>query len=942
MTAEREAEHDELGALRLRPDDERRFEEWLSIAADWFWQTDAAGRFTWVSRDTALPAGAVLGRRRQELTEADTEADPAWRAHVADLRAGRPFRDFRYSSRLPGGALRHVSVSGDPVRGADGEIAGWRGVGRDVTAEVDATLRLEESRRRLSAQVALLGRLAAEDPLPAQGLDAALGAVVAAASEALDVRYASVWLVDREADEIFCAAAWDRTLGRPVKRARLKRPGSRASAERLGSDAVLAIDDVEREPAVQAILEQRLRPLGIGAMLDAAIWRDGRLVGNLVLSHVGGPRSWTIEERGLAGSLAAYVARTLEAADRLEAERAMREREERYRVLAEGSVQGLMIAVEHRCVYVNPVFSEITGHTLEDLSGIDALDALAPGHPRLLAFRESRRRGEDPPALRVELPIRRKDGSEMWADCVIKPFRYDGRRASLVSIYDISERKRKQAALEESERRFRELIEGSLQGVTINQGGRMVYANEALCRMFGYPARELVGADRWMLVAPFDLARLKDLLRHGAPERFAFRGRRKDGRLLWLECINRRIEWDGAEAWQVVVMDVTERRLAEEQLLQAQKMEAIGQLTGGVAHDFNNLLAVMLGNLELIRETIALPPTQARMLDSIAGAATRGADLVRSLLAFARRQRLNPERVDLGRVATRALELLGRTLDAGIAIEAKLGDDLHAALVDPALLEAALLNLALNARDAMPEGGRLTVEARNLRLGPADLLPGEDWPPGDYVAVSVADTGSGMTAEVRRRVFEPFFTTKEVGKGTGLGLSMVYGFVAQSGGHIRLSSAPGAGTTFTLLFPRAAPAPAQPSAGEPAGPAGLAGLKVLLVEDDDDVRETALAMLRSFGCEATAFNEGAPALEALRGPAAFDLLLTDVLLPGGLRGPEIAKRAQQLRPGLKCVLMSGYAPQGAPGGPEQPAEGVLAKPFRRAELALALARALAG
>jgi signal transduction histidine kinase/CheY-like chemotaxis protein len=377
-----------------------------------------------------------------------------------------------------------------------------------------------------------------------------------------------------------------------------------------------------------------------------------------------------------------------------------------------------------------------------------------------------------------------------------------------------------------------------------------------------------------------------------------------------------------------------------QKLSQSQKMEAMGQLTGGVAHDFNNLLTVILGNSEHLADRLAGNKELHRIAGDIATAAERGSDLTRSLLAFARKQPLRPRDIEIGEKIKEMEHLLRRPLGEHIECTFALAPDLWLISVDPGQLTTALLNLVLNARDVMQLGGRLTIEARNVSLGESDLDINGEPRPGDYVMVAVIDTGSGMTAEVASRAFEPFFTTKEVGKGTGLGLSMVYGFVRQSGGLVQMQSAPRQGSTVRLFFPRLATPP-----NEDASPAeGIVTREgsetILIVEDNDMVRTYVEGELKTLGYRVITAASGPAALDLLRQSGDIDLLFTDVVMPGGMFGPELARQAIQLRPGLKVLFTSGYS-QNPVSAPDAIGDArILTKPFRRRDLAAMLRSAL--
>ncbi|HEX8654042.1 MAG TPA: ATP-binding protein [Allosphingosinicella sp.] len=347
-------------------------------------------------------------------------------------------------------------------------------------------------------------------------------------------------------------------------------------------------------------------------------------------------------------------------------------------------------------------------------------------------------------------------------------------------------------------------------------------------------------------------------------------------------------------------------------LVQAQKMEAVGQLTGGIAHDFNNMLAIIVGNLDIARRRLAQGRGDVgRQIDSALDGARRAAALTQRLLVFARRQPLEPMVTDLNRLLGDLSELLRRTIGEQVRIEAVPAPSVWPVCVDRAQMESAVINLAINARDAMPGGGVLRIETLNMiqdEAGPEDGLA-----PGDYVMVAVSDSGSGMAPEVAARAFEPFFTTKEVGRGTGLGLSQVYGFVRQSGGHVDIDSAPGAGTTIRLYLPRhegAAATYAEAGVAE-ALPRGSPGEVVLVVEDEDEVRRTTVAALHELGYGVREASTGVEALAILASDPAITLLFTDVVMPG-LDGRALAERALRQRPDLKILYTTGYAPETGP------------------------------
>jgi PAS domain S-box-containing protein len=383
---------------------------------------------------------------------------------------------------------------------------------------------------------------------------------------------------------------------------------------------------------------------------------------------------------------------------------------------------------------------------------------------------------------------------------------------------------------------------------------------------------------------------------------------------------------------------VLERQQGEERLAQGQKMEALGQLTGGVAHDFNNILTVVLGNLQLLDDLLEQQPRARKFAGAAARAANRGAELTRKLLTFARKQPLVPKSVPVDEFLRGWSELLSRTLDESIRLTITPCEPSLVVNADPGLLETALLNLALNARDAMPHGGQLSVQAEAVTVSADDPTDTRELKAGHYVMISVSDTGQGMDAEVMRHVFEPFFTTKD-GRGSGLGLAMVYGFVKQTGGGVAVYSEPGRGSTFKLYLPRAQPAVAPGADKAGARPGGHE--RILLVEDDDEVRAVAAAFLTGMGYDVVETSDAARALALLDGDGDFDLLFSDVVLPGGMNGPQLAQQAVHKVPGLRALLASGYPRDALVGLDDELGRiALLTKPYSRDDLARSVREAL--
>ena len=390
---------------------------------------------------------------------------------------------------------------------------------------------------------------------------------------------------------------------------------------------------------------------------------------------------------------------------------------------------------------------------------------------------------------------------------------------------------------------------------------------------------------------------------------------------------------DGNIHLEGFVTDITERKLAEDQLRQAQKMEVVGQLTGGIAHDFNNLLGIIIGNLELGEELVPEGSHLADQMGRALSAAERGAALTGQLLAFSRKQILQPRVLDFNTHLPRVVSMIQQLLGAKVEIQTVLGGGLWRAKVDPVQLEHALLNLAVNARDAMPRNGRLTIETANVRLDEDYHRINPFVPAGAYVMLAVSDNGCGMPQEILAHAFEPFFTTKGVGKGSGLGLSMVYGFIKQSGGHVKIYSEVGRGTTVKMYFPRTKGAAVPEAEHAQAMGAMGGGETILVVEDDSEMRRVSVENLTAMGYRVLSAADGASALEALRENKDIQLLFTDLVLSGGIDGIEIAGEAKKIAPELKVLFTTGYSYHATLREADFP-EGIeiLAKPYRRSDL----------
>jgi PAS domain S-box-containing protein len=503
----------------------------------------------------------------------------------------------------------------------------------------------------------------------------------------------------------------------------------------------------------------------------------------------------------------------------------------------------------------------------------------------------------------------RKDGTRFWAHVVVDAI-VDEERGLIgyaKVTRDLTQRREAERALYESEQRFRMLVQGVRDYAIymLDPDGRVTNWNPGAETIKGYAEHEIVGQHFSRFYTEEDRAAgeparaLETARREGKYEREAWR-LRKDGTRFYASVLIDPIydETGHLTGYAKITRDISDKKRAQEELEQAraalfqsQKMQALGELTGGIAHDFNNLLTVIRGSAELLQRPGLADEKRARYLASIVDTADRATALTSHLLAFGRRQALRPEVLDLNLRLDAFAEMIGPTIGSRVEVRLDLAPDLWPVEVDAAQLETALLNAAINARDAMPEGGRLTLATRNLRET-------------DEVAIDIADTGTGMSPEVQARVFEPFFTTKEVGRGTGLGLSQIHGFAAQTGGRAEIQSAEGEGTRLSIILPRTTKAPRARTEGE-VMTTDHRGLRVLLVEDNEQVRHFAEGLLGELGCAVVTAACGEEALERL-GQEEVDLLFSDVVMPG-MSGVELATRVRERYPHLPVLLASGYS-----------------------------------
>jgi PAS domain S-box-containing protein len=647
---------------------------------------------------------------------------------------------------------------------------------------------------------------------------------------------------------------------------------------------------------------------------------------------------------GEIGTLAKAFAR-MDAEVREKTAALTREIEERSRLF--DLSPDLILTTDHegKILRVSPSCRAIVGYEPKELVGRNGAEFVHPGDLEgARAEIRIARRGEQ--RRNFETPWVHKDGrvipmawSCVWSDAEQCHF-FIGR--------DMTEAKKAEEALLDSERMARTIIDTALDAIIqVNESGEVLEWNPQAESILGWSRQEAMGRPITDLYLPKGYRprylTMNELLRQVGRvegERFEIDALRKDGHKIKIEISMSGVRRRDGNVYNLLVRDITGKVALEEQMRQSQKMEAIGQLTGGIAHDFNNVLTAITSIIGILSDGVADKPQLVEATKLIAAASRRGAELTRRLLAFARKQPLEPRETDVNALIVNAQKLFRPALGEQVEVEVSLDEHAWPALVDPTQLTTALLNLAVNSRDAMPKGGKLTLETRNVVLDETYTHLHAEATPGDYVMIAVSDTGSGIPAAIRDKIFDPFFSTKGVGKGTGLGLSMVYGFVKQSGGQIDVYSEEGHGTSIKLYLPRAS---APEEVAEAAAPSLIEGgmETILVVEDDALVRRSVTTQIQSLGYQTISVGSGAEALEVVERGDSFDLLFTDVIMPGSINGRELADEVLKRRPGMKVLFTSGYTEDAIfHHGRLDPGVLLLAKPYSKAEIAHMIRHAL--
>jgi two-component system, cell cycle sensor histidine kinase and response regulator CckA len=679
-------------------------------------------------------------------------------------------------------------------------------------------------------------------------------------------------------------------------------------------------------PAIRrGLLDQLIRVVDSGESLEV----------ELEVDEPGAAARWVWHQVVRVEDGVAITSRDITARKQVQASLAASEA--RFRQLVESASDGIYRIDTHGIfTYANPVASRLLGFT-DDQSGIVGrlyLDFVRRDYHKQGIELYKRQVAERIPVTYWEFPAISVDGRELWVGQNVHIELRNGAVTSLFAVArDITERKTAELALRESEERHRFLAENSTDMLSRQSpDGALLYTSPVCVTLLGYSAEELVGTSLFDYCHPDDLEAVRAasarLLGHEGIETLTYRMRRRDGHYVWFETTSQAVRDPKTNLVAEVLSvsrDVTERRRLEEELRQAQKMDAVGQLAGGVAHDFNNLLTAIRGFSDLLARSIEPSDPRRKDLAEIMKATERAAALTRQLLAFSKRQVLRLEPLSVNMIVDDMTKIIRRLLGESIHVETALEPNVWTVRADPGQLEQVLLNLALNARDAMAAGGTLRIVSRNTEVlqTPGDSVLA----PGRYVVVEVTDSGTGMSDETRARAFEPFFTTKDPNGRSGLGLATVYGIIMQSGGHIGVASTVGEGTTFTIHLPAAVTDPSATARDASRTPRSSTGNVILIAEDNEGVRALTVRLLADAGYRVFEGCDGVDALETLRGlPEPVDLLISDVMMPR-MNGSELVSQFHRVQPGTPILLMSGFMDEDTVRRSFANPDAILPKPF---------------
>ncbi|HWQ86066.1 PAS domain S-box protein [Brevundimonas sp.] len=932
-----------------------RFRLMADTAPSPVWMTNANAEVEFVNlalvKYYGRPAEQILGHVWKQTIHPDDRASVE-----AAMAAARPQHSpYGFEARFQhaDGGWRWMRVSVNPRFSTEGTFLGYVGMAFDVSETREALDALAALERRQSFLLELADRLrdiASPEEIMIE--------VERAVGDELGVDRVGYGEVDQDRGVVTMTRDWTAGVISAQGEFRLEDLGGDLIRD-LAEGRVIRIPDIGEDDRTRDALDVFQR-LETRALLRAPVIRGGRLRA-FMYAHHAGVREWSESEASLLQEVAV---RTWTEIERARAEAEVRESEARFRAIADTAPVLIWVTQQDRTrAFVNQAYVAFAGGTYEEARLADWRAVIHPDdHERIIE--ESLAGEATGQPFSMEARYLRHDGQYRWLKSFSRPrLGAGGAVLGFVGVaFDVTDIRETSDRLMESETRFRTVADSAPALIwMLDAEGRPSFINRRYRTFFGIQSEQDVAEGWRRLVHPDDMEAFTAAFAEAVDRHDRFEGlirtRHPSMGERWLRC-EALPRFDGAGKFQGYVganVDVTEAKRAEDDLkrinelleervgeamaekakaeadlMHAQRMEAVGRLTGGVAHDFNNLLTVVIGALDIMLRSPNDAAKRQKLGEAALAAARRGEGLTHQLLAFSRRQALRPEPVDLNVQIRESEPLLRRAVGEAVEFRLKLRRGGARVSVDPSQFEAALLNLVVNARDAVGDKGRITIQTMSCPVAAGEVA---DLAAGDYVCVTVSDNGSGMPPDVIARVFEPFFTTKAVGKGTGLGLSQVYGFARQSGGAAHIASTVGRGTEIKLyLPPLAADATQTPEAGPAAAPAMTAGRRLLLVEDDVSVTVVALELLEGLGLEVRTVETAPQALELLK-RERFDIMLSDVVMPGGMTGIELARRCERDHPGMRIVLTSGYAGEDVDAALADAPWPFLRKPYSGEQLA---------
>ncbi|NOZ56166.1 MAG: PAS domain S-box protein [Calditrichaeota bacterium] len=832
------------------------------------------------------------------------------------------------------GSLADVEVMARRVE-ANGGRALVQVVVRDISERKEREREKAARNERKQRLQETLVQLATVPELFAGDLAVASQRLVRDTAKALGVEYVSTWLLDPDGDEMRCEARYIHSRNEIVRGETFRLSDVPRYRDALQGGLAIDASVATEDPRTADFAPKYLKPLGIQAMLDVPVRVEGKLVGVVCFEDTQPRKRWYGEEVSFASAVAELMGQVVASARRREMELALHEADEKYRVLVEHSLDGIYIYRGRQFLYVNEKTAELTGYTREELYAMDPFTLIHPDDRPLVEEYGRRRQQGLSVVSSYQARVVRKDGEIRYCEFSVSVIELGGKRAVQGTVRDVTERVRAEEELRQSRARFEAIFQNAGDGiylVSVGKDGTYRYemANPKVVELLG---EDPTGKTPDDLFPPEIASRVKwlfdEIVRTGEPleteEGYEFKTGHRT-----VDVARTPLKDASGRVTHIVGMvhDETEKRLLERQLLQAQKMEAIGRLAGGVAHDFNNLLTAIRGYAQLVLMDLPEDDPRRNDIEEIVRTADRAANLTRQLLALSRKQVSQVEVLDLNEIVRDSENLFARLLGEDVRLNLELAPNLWPVEVDRGQLEQVLLNLVVNAREAMPEGGKIVIRTGNRKLQTGRRTAEISIPAGDYVELTVEDTGHGLPEGVREEIFEPFYTTKEMG--TGLGLATAYTIVRRHGGLIDVESQEGVGTTFRIFLPRVARERTQPASERKEVTMKRGNATVLLVEDEEVVRGFAT---RGQGYTVLLAGDGQEALEILeKYESGIDVVVTDVVMPQ-LGGQALLEAAQAVRPGVRFVLMSGYTDsQIDPATLERADVVFLQKPFEPPQL----------